>query len=670
VRAASLPPHLHFQTVSTGKVSVHFHQGLEAMAREAVTLATEILTAHEERYGRRVGRVHVVLVDDRDDPNGFATPLPFPLVTIRVVAPAGDDDFGNHEGWLRLVLAHELAHIVHLDEARGLVGFGRDLLGRAPYLFPNALTLSWMIEGLATYEETDLTAFGRGRNPDSRMVVRMAALEERFPSEGQAIYGLDAWPGGQAPYLFGEAFLRRLTETEGLDTLPRLGRQHAGQVIPFLDDRTAKKVTGASFHTHWKAWENEATASFEREAEARRARGLTEACALSVRGIRQLAPRFSPDGAWIAYTSQTLTRFPEIRLVRPDGAGDRPLVLRNGGDGLTWTPDGRALVYSEAHVYHTFSVFNDLSIVDIATGRVRRITHGLRAYDPDVSPGGKTIVFARKLGDRSELQTIGLDGEGLRPLTTSVPGTEWSSPRWRPQGDAIVAARLLPGGWLDIVRVDPATEAVQVYPLPAGRGYANLNTAAFDGSGVLWFTGQSGVFGRLDPATSEVAVFDAPGGRGPYGIDATPGGEVYFVSLGGSYLARIDPQTDEAIVLEPPTPGQGARRVWADSAGRLWIAEWNAGQLGMYDPAADVWREWRLPGHDPLPYAVYVDEDDAVWLSDFGANALVRFDPSREAFDVLTLPDSPASIRQILGRPGEVWGAESGVDKLVVVRSP
>jgi streptogramin lyase len=25
-------------------------------------------------------------------------------------------------------------------------------------------------------------------------------------------------------------------------------------------------------------------------------------------------------------------------------------------------------------------------------------------------------------------------------------------------------------------------------------------------------------------------------------------------------------------------------------------------------------------------------------------------------------------VRQILGRPGEVWGAESGVDKLVVVR--
>ena len=30
---------------------------------------------------------------------------------------------------------------------------------------------------------------------------------------------------------------------------------------------------------------------------------------------------------------------------------------------------------------------------------------------------------------------------------------------------------------------------------------------------------------------------------------------------------------------------------------------------------------------------------------------------------------APADVRQILGRPGEVWGAESGVDKLVLVRT-
>jgi len=38
-----------------------------------------------------------------------------------------------------------------------------------------------------------------------------------------------------------------------------------------------------------------------------------------------------------------------------------------------------------------------------------------------------------------------------------------------------------------------------------------------------------------------------------------------------------------------------------------------------------------------------------------------------ETFEVVPLPSSPANVRQILGRPGEIWGAESGVDKLVVV---
>ena len=68
-----------------------------------------------------------------------------------------------------------------------------------------------------------------------------------------------------------------------------------------------------------------------------------------------------------------------------------------------------------------------------------------------------------------------------------------------------------------------------------------------------------------------------------------------------------------------------------------------------------------------MPYAVYVDDRDKIWLSDFGSNALVRFDPATSKFTRVRLPSSDAAVRQILGRTGEVWGAESGTDKLVVV---
>jgi virginiamycin B lyase len=289
------------------------------------------------------------------------------------------------------------------------------------------------------------------------------------------------------------------------------------------------------------------------------------------------------------------------------------------------------------------------------------VPHGSHAHDVAPAPDGTvwyTAQTAAELG-RLDPKTGNIHhiklGEGSAPHGVIVG----------PDG----AAWVTDGGLNAILRVSPVGE-IRRFPLPAGHESANLNTATFDRQGVLWFTGQSGVYGRVTPETGRVDVWAAPRGPGPYGITATPQGALYFASLAGSYVGRIDTATGDVSVLRPPTADQGARRVWSDSRGRIWVSEWNAGNVALYDPAAGRWREWRLPGARPKPYAVYVDERDIVWLSDWGANALVRFDPAREAFATFPLPTPGAEVRQLLGRPGEIWGAESGVDKLVVYRRP
>ncbi len=234
--------------------------------------------------------------------------------------------------------------------------------------------------------------------------------------------------------------------------------------------------------------------------------------------------------------------------------------------------------------------------------------------------------------------------------------------------DADGAPWLTDGGQNAIVRVNPTTKAVTKWPLPESRGYVNLNTAIFDRTGVHWFTGQNGVYGRLDPKTGDLKVFDAPRGRGPYGIHVTPDGAVYYASLAGSHIARIDAATDSAAVIEPPTSGQGARRVWSDSKGVIWVSEWVSGQVSRYDPRTGQWRQWKAPGSRPGVYAVYVDERDQVWVSEWSAQVMLRFDPATEKFESFKSSSGTADVRQIHGRRGEIWTPESAADKLVVYR--
>lgn len=286
---------------------------------------------------------------------------------------------------------------------------------------------------------------------------------------------------------------------------------------------------------------------------------------------------------------------------------------------------------------------------------------GATPHDVAPAPNGDVWYTAQRSGGLGILDPK--TGQSIQ-----VPLGPGSAPHGVIQGPD-KAAWITDGGQNAIVRVDALTREVKVFKLPSSAPNANLNTAAFDGAGKLWFTGQAGYYGRLDPSTGDMQVWRSPKGAGPYGITATPQGDIYFASLAGSYLGKVNISTGEVTVLEPPTRNAGVRRAWSDSKGDIWVSEWNVGQVGRYTPATNTWKEWKLPGPRPSAYAVYVDEKDIVWLTDFGGNAVVRFDPATEAFQSFPSPRPQANVRQLLGRPGEVWGPESGTGNLVVFRT-
>ena len=284
------------------------------------------------------------------------------------------------------------------------------------------------------------------------------------------------------------------------------------------------------------------------------------------------------------------------------------------------------------------------------------------AYPHDVAPGPNGTVWYS--GQRLGVLGVFDPATGKAEHIPLGPGSSPHGVVQAPDG----SAWLTDSGQNAMVRFDPATRAIKVFPLPGNFARANLNTAVVDKAGIVWFTGQGGVHGRVDPKSGKVDAWASPRGRGPYGITVTPAGEVWYASPAGDHIAHVDRNSGEVSIVEPPRKGAGPRRVWSDSKGMLWASFWNAGGIGRYDPGKKTWTHYPMPQSKSGTYSVYVDDKDRVWATDWHANAVQRFDPVTESYATFPSDKRGANIRQMLGRPGEAWGGESGTDRLVVVR--
>lgn len=547
--AASLfDPARRFRTITTDHFIIYFHQGEERTGRRLATIAEDTWPRLHERFKFAPRRTHVVLVDQSELANGYATPQPRNTIVVSASWPPGSDFLGDTDDWLRLVFTHEFTHIVHLDRSAGWARVVRDVLGRVPYAFPNLYLPTWQIEGLATYEESAITGTGRLHAGDFGAVVAEETRTHTLQPLDRVNGGLTAWPGGSAAYAYGLGFHQYLADRFGAATLGALADATARRV-PYTTAPVFRRIYGQSLGELWRDYESALLAATPPAPPADS--GIRR---LTHDGYIAIGPRFDRDPAGaaerasIVYSTRSPHGFPALNRV--DSAGAAPTRLTTRYLGSTTAIGRDYLYFDQQELGRNVGLYSDLYVLARGNGHVTRLTHDKRLLDPDLSPDGTTLVCVRNAPGQRDLVLVKLTGAtavgGITTLLSAVE-TQFDAPRWSPDGRTIAVERHQPGRLSDLVLLDVATRAVRVL---AGNARARVVTPAWRPDGraiVAAIAFEDQPFNLYEMATDGTAP--------PRQLTHTTGGATWpDVSHDGSAIAFVGYTTAGNDIFTMPYP--------------------------------------------------------------------------------------------------------------------
>jgi len=541
-------PALSWKTLNTPHFQIHYHDEILDSAKELAAIAEKTHSQLIHYIGWTPDSpTQVILTDRMDFANGWATPIPRNTMTIIVSPPDEINTLEDFNHWLEIVFIHEYTHILHVDKVFGAPGLLRKIFGRYDFFFPNAFQPAWVLEGIATYIETDdIKNVGRGQNTSFKTLMRLD-VEHGIKPVHQVNQPMVSWPAGTTRYLYGVYFMNFIRDRYGDEQLRDWLHQYSNNFFWFINTN-ARKTLGKDFNQLWQEFEVYLEEEFRPAIDEIKAAGVTEATNISNAGYFTGYPRSLPNGD-LYYVSNDFASHPKLMVLK-QGAPKPTKLVDVEGERFDIHHEAGILL-AKIDLTKSVNLFSDLYRIDF-DGNETQLTKGKRYTYATWSPDGQQIIAVQNANGNKALHLLSADGAFIETLWQGTHKEVISQPDWSPDGKSVLAAV-----WRHDTQWDLEEFSLQ------GKTWRKLTHNAFiegqpqysaDGSAVLFVADYSGVFNvmRMDLESGNIhmltnllgGAFSATptaDGKGLYFMGIHPDGyDIYHLPLAQAKPIDVD----------------------------------------------------------------------------------------------------------------------------------
>ncbi len=432
----AVDPRLHWNTLESSNFYIHYADDYESLARKAAQIAEQThQTLSTKINWQPLDKTHLVISDESDSANGFAIPITFNRSVLFVAPPDSANGLEDFDDWLETLITHEYTHILHLDKVSGAAAAVRSVLGRHFLIFPNTLQPSWLIEGLATYYETDsLKGIGRGQSSVFKMMMR-SEIDAGIKPVSQVNLPIKSWPAGSVRYLYGVHFYQFIEDKYGQQGVNSLIENYSNNVIPFRINSNSESVFKKNIEELWDEFSVWLELKYKKEMLLHKSSGLVEGRQLTRSGYN--TENLDLNGANEIYYVEN-GAFEHATLVHSNAKVR--VVSEVSSRAKINTHKTAGVLVTQNEFCDEYNINSDIFIIEKNNSNIRRVTECGRYRSASWTADGKQIIAVKVSKGISQLVLLNIQGEVIKNLWQGNSTDIVSQIKVSPAANKLIAA--------------------------------------------------------------------------------------------------------------------------------------------------------------------------------------------------------------------------------------